>query len=121
MAYIINLKSNKDDRGELIAVEDNQVGFDIKRTYFIKNPIGKRGGHRHKKSYQALICLSGSCTIYNNDGNKEDNFVMDSHDKCLILEPKDWHIMQDFSPSCILQVLSSTNYDANDYIDEPYK
>jgi hypothetical protein len=39
---------------------------------------------------------------------------------CLILEPKDWHIMDSFSDDAILLVLSNEYYDQADYIDDPY-
>ncbi len=120
MAYIINLKKNSDERGSLVAVQEGQIPFKIKRVYSILNAKGIRGGHRHKKTVQAMICLSGSCVVYNNDGQKEEEFLLSDATKCLILEPKDWHQMKDFSQNCVLQVLASELYDAGDYIDEAY-
>ena len=79
-----------------------------------------RGGHRHKKTIQAAICIQGTCTIYNKDQEVEENFILDSADKCLILEPKDWHQMHSFSEDAILMVLASEFFDANDYIYENY-
>lgn len=120
MAYIINLKKYGDDRGALTAVEDSMLPFKIKRVYNITNPQGVRGGHRHKKAVQAMICLHGSCIVYNNNGEKEEEFLLDSVDKCLILEPRDWHLMKDFKDECVLQVLASEYYDVDDYIGESY-
>jgi WxcM-like, C-terminal len=59
-------------------------------------------------------------TIWNNDGKKKEEFVLDSPDKCLILEPTDWHKMYNFSPDAILMVLASEYFDYNDYIFEEY-
>lgn len=120
MAYIINITNIEDARGKLIVVEDLELPFAIKRVYAIINPKGIRGGHRHKQTVQAMICLSGSCIVYNNDGKKEQEFLLDDPTKCLILEPKDWHQMKDFSANCVLQILASRNYDIDDYIDETY-
>lgn len=120
MAYLVNVPSHKDHRGSLHVLE-KIVPFDIKRVYFIHGVPGHpRGGHRHKTSVQALICVAGSCSIYNHDGNSEETFQLNSPDQCLIVEPKDWHIMQDFSKNAVLLVLASTPYDVNDYIDTPY-
>ncbi len=120
MAYIINLKKHGDARGSLTAVEDAALPFKIKRVYAITNPQGIRGGHRHKKAVQAVMCLSGSCVVYNNNGHKEEEFLLDAPEKCLILEPQDWHLMKEFTGHCVLQVLASEYYDVDDYIDEPY-
>ena len=121
MAYIINLKKFHDDRGSLIAIEDRQIPFKIKRVYNIVNPSGVRGRHRHRKTVQAMICVSGSCVVYNNDGTKEEEFFLDSPTKCLILEAKDWHLMKEFKGNCVIEVMASEYYDANDYISEPYE
>ena len=73
MAYIIDLPTFKDERGNLTVVE-KLLPFDIKRFYYIYDVTEKRGGHRHKKTIQALICLGGSCEVYINDGEKEERF-----------------------------------------------
>ena len=122
MAQLIRLKTHTDKRGQLTVVQD-EIPFAIMRTYYIQgvpDPSIQRGGHRHKKSWQALICLSGSCEIYNNDGISENIFTLNSPDICLILEPKDWHTMQQFSKDAVLLVFASTKYDVDDYIDQPY-
>ncbi len=119
MPYFIDLPTFCDGRGGLTVIE-KLLPFDIKRIYYIYNVSEKRGGHRHKKSIQALICLGGSCEIYVNDGKVEQIFVLDSPDKCLILEPRDWHTMDNFSKGSNLLVLASEYYDISDYIDEKY-
>lgn len=120
MAHLVQVPSFADHRGSLHVLE-NVVPFDIKRVYFIHGVPGfDRGGHRHKISSQALICVQGQCTIYNNNGVKEDTFTLDSSEKCLIVNPEDWHIMKDFSDDAVLLVLANTPYDINDYIDQPY-
>ena len=120
MAYIIDLPTFSDERGVLTVVEQ-QLPFEVKRFYYIYNVIGKRGGHRHHKTIQALISLSGSCEIYVNNGEKEELFLLDSPSKCLIVDPKDWHTMDKFEKTTTLLVFASELYDVNDYIDEEYK
>lgn len=123
MAYIINLVNFKDSRGELSVLDnvDKLLPFVIKRVFYIyKVDESIRGGHRHHKTVQAAICLNGSCSVLNNDGQKEEEFLLDNPTKCLILETKDWHKMYKFSKDCILLVFASTTFDAKDYIYEPY-
>ena len=119
MAHIINLPKFGDERGSLTVVE-KLLPFDIKRFYYIYDVTSKRGGHRHKKTIQALITLGGSCEVYVNDGQKDEIFLLDNPTKCLLLEAKDWHTMDKFSKGSTLLVFSSEFYDKDDYIDEEY-
>jgi len=119
MSYIIDLPTFGDNRGNLTVVE-KILPFKIKRFYYIYNVTNKRGGHRHHKSIQALICLGGNCEIYVNNGEKEETIILDKESKCLILDPEDWHTMDNFSKGSILLVFASEYYDISDYIDEEY-
>ena len=82
MAYIIDLPTFGDSRGDLTVVE-KILPFDIKRFYYIYDVSDQRGGHRHKKTIQALISLGGSCEIYVHNGKKEETFLLDTSNKCL--------------------------------------
>jgi dTDP-4-dehydrorhamnose 3,5-epimerase-like enzyme len=120
MAHIINIQTFKDTRG-VLTVLDNVVPFDIKRLFYIYSVDDtQRGGHRHKETYQAAICIKGSCKITNNNGNITEIFELDTPEKCLMLDPEDWHVMHSFSEDAILLVLASTAFDPQDYIYEPY-
>ena len=120
MARIIDLKTFTDKRGNLTVIEKT-IPFDVKRIFYIYGVDDSvRGGHRHKTTIQAAICLQGTCHIYNNNGVEENDFILDQPYKCLILEPNDWHSMNHFTPDAILMVLASEFFDPNDYIFEPY-
>jgi hypothetical protein len=121
MAYMINLKTFCDKRGNLTVIE-RVLPFAIKRIFYIYGVDDSiRGRHRHRKTVQAAICLKGSCSIHNNDGIRQEEFVLDSPSKCLILETKDWHYMHRFTRDAILMVLASECFDPNDYIYEDYR
>ena len=120
MAYQISLKTFTDNRGNLTVIE-KIIPFDVKRIFYIYGVDDSvRGGHRHHKTIQAAICIQGSCIITNNDGERECEYTLDTPDKCLILEPKDWHQMKNFSNDAILMVLASEFFDSTDYIYEKY-
>jgi dTDP-4-dehydrorhamnose 3,5-epimerase-like enzyme len=120
VAHLINLKTFCDQRGNLTVIE-KVIPFDIKRIFYIYGVDSSvRGKHRHKKTIQAATCIQGKCTIWNNDGRKKEEFILDSADKCLIIKPDDWHKMYNFSPDAILMVLASEYFDSNDYIFEEY-
>ena len=117
MAKIINLKTITDDRGSLNVIE-KILPFDIKRVYYMYDVQGERGDHRHKKAIQALIAIHGSCRVVIKNTDKEEVFLLDNPDKCLIVYPEDWHTMDSFTPDGVLLVLSSEYYDKDDYIRE---
>lgn len=120
MPKIIDLPTHSDAKGNLTVVE-KILPFDIKRIYYIYKATGVRGGHRHKRTTQALICVNGSCEIYSNNGKSEEFFTLNSPEKCLIVYPEDYHTMQKFSSDAVLLVLASEYYDKDDYITENYK
>lgn len=121
MATIIDLKTFTDKRGNLTVIE-KVIPFAIKRIFYIYGvDDSKRGGHRHHKTIQAAICIKGSCRIYNNNGNVEEIFELDQPDKCLLLNPDDWHTMYDFTSDAILMVFASEYFDEADYIYTPYE
>jgi dTDP-4-dehydrorhamnose 3,5-epimerase-like enzyme len=121
MAKLLSLKTLTDERGNLTVIE-KEIPFTIKRIFYIYGVDDSiRGGHRHHKTIQAAFCIKGSCIISNDDNEKQEEFVLDSPDKCLILEPQDWHQMHSFSEDAILMVLASEYYDPSDYIYEKYE
>jgi len=120
MARLINLKTFTDKRGNLTVIE-KVIPFEIKRIFYIYGvDDSKRGGHRHHKNIQAAICIRGACSIKTNDGKKEDEFKLNSPDKCLIINPSDWHCMFNFTEDAILMVIASEYFDEKDYIFEQY-
>lgn len=120
MAQLINLKTFSDTRGNLTVIE-RVIPFEIKRIFYIYGvDSSARGGHRHRKTVQAVICLKGSCRIVNHNGAEEQEFVLNAADQCLLLAPEDWHQMHDLAEESILMVLASEPFDPEDYIYEPY-
>jgi len=117
--YLVDLPTFSDERGSLTVVE-RILPFEIRRVYYIYHATGKRGGHRHKRTIQALISVAGRCEVFVDNGQKQETFVLDVPNRALILEPQDWHTMENFSRDCVLLVLASEYYDRSDYIDEGY-
>ena len=121
MAYILNLKTFSDSRGNLTPV-DGVLPFEVKRFYYINNIAenADRGGHAHRITVEAIFCIHGSFTIMINNGKTRTEYFMDGPSKCLIVEPYEWHMIHNFSHDAVLMGVSSTSYDHNDYIhDEP--
>jgi dTDP-4-dehydrorhamnose 3,5-epimerase-like enzyme len=120
MAKLLDLKTFTDARGCLTVIE-KVFPFDIKRIFYIYGVDDSvRGGHRHKTTLQAAVCIAGKCLIKCNNGNQEEIFELNAPHKCLLLYPEDWHVMCNFSSDAILMVLASEFYNPDDYIFEPY-
>jgi dTDP-4-dehydrorhamnose 3,5-epimerase-like enzyme len=116
---IINFKVMGDERGSLIAFEENQnVPFDIKRVFYIYGTqVGvPRGQHSHYKTRQLLVAVNGGCKVTLDDGNNKKTYVLNKPNVGLFQEALIWGAMHDFSEDCILMVFADTYYDENDYI-----
>lgn len=119
LGKLINFKIMGDDRGSLIALEENHnVPFDVKRVYYIFGTEQgvRRGYHAHRDLKQLAICVSGSCTFLLDNGKEKENIELTSPTQGLLIEGLLWREMYDFSPDCVLVVLADYYYDESDYI-----
>lgn len=122
MSSLLNLQTHTDKRGNLTVIE-KIIPFEIKRIFYIYGVDNStRGYHRHKKTIQAAIAIQGKCRIVSKSGEgcPEEEYLLDTPSKCLLLQPEDFHWMDNFSNDCILMVLASENFDKDDYIFTPY-
>jgi dTDP-4-dehydrorhamnose 3,5-epimerase-like enzyme len=116
---ILDFKTLGDDRGSLIALEENyNAPFDIKRVYYIFDTKEEviRGRHAHIDLKQIAIAVKGSCTFILDNGKTREEIRLDNPNKGLLIEGLIWREMKDFTPDCVLVVLASEHYNENDYI-----
>lgn len=115
---LIELRPRGDERGALVAIEDTDVGFAIRRVYYMfKTGEGvTRGYHAHCALRQIAVAVRGSCTFILDDGRTRERVTLDDPCKGLPIEHLVWREMTDFSPDCVLLVLASEPYDEADYI-----
>jgi len=120
MSYFKALPNYPDRRGSLTIIEDakSKLPFEVERIFCIYNTTElSRGGHKHYKTEEAVICIQGSFTITTHeDGQPEKDYILDAPDKCLIVEPQEWRTLHSFSPNAVIIVLASYRYDPSDYI-----
>lgn len=119
MAELIELPTHADSRGALTVI-DGILPFEIKRVYFVYGLADQRGGHRHHRTRHAAVAVSGSCRVDVDDGTRKCSFDLERPDQCLILEPHEWRTLSNFSGDAIILFMTSTHYDADDYVYEPY-
>ncbi len=108
-----------DERGSLVALEGvKTIPFDIKRIYYIFGTQSNvtRGLHAHLTLKQVMLCITGSCEILLDDGDKRESVSLDSPTRGLLVEGLIWREMSQFSSDCVLLVLANDYFDENDYI-----
>ena len=116
---IIQLPKFLDTRGNLSFVEqENHIPFTIKRTYWLYDvPGGEcRGGHAYKENEEFIVALSGSFDVVLDDGMDKKVFTLNRSYYGLYVPKGLWREMENFSTNSLAMILSSTNYDACDYV-----
>jgi hypothetical protein len=120
-ARIINLPKFEDPRGNLSIIEElNHIPFKIERTYWIYDvPGGEvRGGHAFKEQQEMIVALSGSFDVIVDDGVVKQTFFLNRSYFGLYVPAGIWRQMASFSTNSLALVLSSTRFNADDYIRE---
>ena len=122
MAHLIELDTFHSSAGELTVLEKILPGT-IKRVFYIHKTHDQdvRGGHRHKESYHALVCLKGACEVYVQTKDSEQRYLLNQSNLALVLDPSDWRLMDNFEEDSILLVVSNQYFSEEDYIYEPYQ
>ena len=116
---IIELPKIVDPRGNLSIIEQlKQVPFEIKRVYWIYDVPGgmERGEHAYKENQEFIVALSGSFDVVLDDSINKLVYPLNRSYKGLYVAIGIWRKMTNFSTNSLALVLSSTDYDVNDYI-----
>ena len=116
---IIQLPKFLDARGNLSFVQQmDHIPFEIRRTYWLYDvPGGEcRGGHAYKENQEFIVAMSGSFDIVLDDGTEKKTFTLNRSYYGLYVPKGLWREMENFSTNSLAMILSSTDYDANDYV-----
>ncbi len=116
---IIQLPKEEDPRGSLTYIYENiQIPFNIKRVFYIYDvPAGKdRGAHAHKECWQFIIAATGALEVNINDGINEKTVTLNRPYQGLLVPPGIWAHEQEFTSGALCLVLTSHEYNENDYI-----
>lgn len=115
---IINLPKIEDRRGNLSVIEKNNIPFSIKRVYYLYDvPSGaERGGHAHKEQEEFIVSVSGSFDVILNNGEGEESYTLNKPNQGLYVAPKTWRELRNFSSGAVCLVVSSGDFDEDDYI-----
>lgn len=118
---LVKLNFFKDfpDGDLFIAEAQRNIPHRIRRVYFINNLANKkavRGKHAHKKLTQVIFCINGFFQLGLDDGKRKQTIKMTNPHEGIIIGPKLWHTMTNFSKNCVILVLADDFYKKGDYI-----
>ena len=116
---LIELPKIGDRRGNLSVIEEkNHIPFKVERTFWIYDVPGgeARGGHAYRTSEELIVALSGSFDVVLDDGKERKTFSLNRSYYGLYVPKMMWREMENFSTNSVALVLSSTKYDAADYV-----
>lgn len=113
------MTSVADMRGALVVgAFESEIPF-VPRRYFLVFDVPTeetRGEHAHRKCEQFLIAVSGSVRVVADDGERREEFLLDSKEVGIYLPAMTWGIQYRYSRDAILLVFASDLYDSEDYI-----
>lgn len=118
-ATVIELPRIFDDRGNLSVIEEgNTLPFPIARVYWIYDVPGgeSRRGHAFREQDEFIVAISGSFDVVLHDGTGEQRISLNRSYKGIFVPKMTWRRLDNFSTNSLCLVLSSTAYDADDYI-----
>lgn len=78
----------------------------------------KRGGHAHIEQQEFLIALSGSFDVILKDGKKKETITLNKPNTGLLIVSGIWRELENFSSGSVCLVLSSAEFNEEDYIRE---
>jgi oxalate decarboxylase/phosphoglucose isomerase-like protein (cupin superfamily) len=116
---IIQLPKILDKRGNLSFFENNnQIPFNIRRTYWIYDVPGgeSRGGHAYRENEEFIVALSGSFDVILDDGTGKKVFSLNRSYYGLYVPKMYWREMNNFSTNSLALIAANSQYDESDYI-----
>lgn len=116
---IVQLPKINDPRGNLSFFQNqDQIPFDIKRTYWIYDVPGgeQRGSHAFRTQQEFIICLSGSLDVVLHNGFEEFRYSLKRSYYGLFVPPMIWRSMDNFSTNALALIVSDSIFSEGDYI-----
>lgn len=116
---LIELPKIGDRRGNLSVIEEKKhIPFKVERSFWIYDVPGgeSRGGHAYRSTEEFIVALSGSFDVVLDNGKERKTFSLSRSYYGLYVPKMMWREMTNFSTNSVALVLSSTKYDAADYI-----
>lgn len=120
-AVLVDLPEFRDPRGGLVAIDFAEaLPFTPLRAFALYDvPHGAtRADHANLSSDEALVCLSGSCTVVVRDGQRDRREVLDDARRGLVVPAGLWIVCRDFAEGTVLLVLASAPFDPSEQVTD---
>ena len=115
---LLTLPRHSERSGSLTSLENSKdIPFNVKRIFYLYDIPGgeNRGGHAHKECHQMLVAASGAFDVKVSDGKNEKIYRLDRPYYGLHVPPGVWAEELNFSSGSICLVLTSHEFDEEDY------
>lgn len=115
---LLKLPKIADPRGNLTFLEGGKhIPFDIKRVFYLYDVPGgaTRAGHALKSCAQVLIAISGSFDVVLKDGTRIRSVHLNRSYTALLIPPRIWREIENFSSGSVCLVLASEPYSEKGY------
>lgn len=115
---LIHLPKIIDPRGNLTFIESHRhIPFEIKCVYYLFDVPGGEviDGYACIKE-EFVIALSGSFDVILDDGKEKKRYLLNRPYYGLYISPLHWCEMDNFSTNSLALIVSSTEFDEQDYI-----
>lgn len=115
---IIDIPKIEDVRGNISVIERNILPFPMKRVYYLFDVPSNaaRGGHAHKEQLEFLIPISGSFDVVVKNGVDTQTVSLNKPYRGLLIKSNVWRELENFSSGSVCLVISSGEFDEEDYI-----
>lgn len=116
---IIDLPKIMDERGNLSFIENSEnFPFKIARAFWTYDVPGgqQRGAHAYKESKELIVALSGSFDVVIDTIGEKQTYSLNRSYYGLYVPNLLWKHLENFSTNALCLTLSSTQFDAADYI-----
>jgi dTDP-4-dehydrorhamnose 3,5-epimerase-like enzyme len=112
-AYLVDLPSNRDNRGVLTSVEQiNNIPIEIRRVFYMHHMVKDRGGHSHIDTDQVVIAAHGSMFIkLTFPDTSTCEYTMDDPCKGLYIPRLTFIEIGNITQDAVCLVLANTFYD----------
>lgn len=115
---LIELPKVHDVRGNLTFIEGGRhIGYDIRRVFYLYDVPGgaTRAGHALRTCHQLLVAIAGSFDVVLDDGRRRRRQPLNRSHQGLLVPPRIWRELENFSSGSVCLVLASHPFDEADY------
>lgn len=116
---VLELDRFQDERGSLVPLTFDDIGFDVARTFVVNAPRGTvRGGHAHRSVRQVLFRASGIIEVEVRHGGGRARVTLDESCRALLIEAGVWAQQTYVDDHAALVVFADGPYDSSEYAHE---